>query len=114
MTRRTAWIEALEQIEQSLGQFLAAVPDPPPGEPAAADGPPPWQDALRRLEEHQTALQAGTAAAAGDAAAVEELLAAAEGELQGWLAASTAVRGECRRRAAEDRVAGAECERSPG
>jgi hypothetical protein len=91
MTRRAAWIEALEQIEKSLGQFQAAVADPSPEEPAA-DRPPPWQDALRRLEEHQAALQASTAAAVRDAAAVEELLAATAADLQGWLAASAGVR----------------------
>ena len=92
MTRRTAWIQALEQIERSLGEFQATVADPPPEEPAPADRPPPLRDAMRRLEEHQAALLASTAAAAQDAAAVEELLAATEGDLQGWLAASAAVR----------------------
>ena len=92
MTRRAAWIQALEQIEQSLGQFQAAVADPPPGETPPADAPPPWQDALRRLEEHQAALQASVAAAAGDAAAGDALLAGTAHDLQTWLAGGAAVR----------------------
>jgi hypothetical protein len=92
MTRRTEWIQALEQIEQSLVQFQAAIADLPPQEPAPADRPPPWQNALRRLEEHQTALQVSIAAAARDAAAVEDLLAGAARDLQEWLAGSAAVR----------------------
>lgn len=92
MTRRSAWIQALEQIEQSLEQFQAAIADPAPEEPAVADQPPPWQDALRRLEEHQAALQASITAAARDAATVEQLLAATAADVQGWLAASAGVR----------------------
>jgi hypothetical protein len=81
-----AWLEVLDQIEESLRRSLERVPEPPP--PAKLGGPVN----LARLDERLRFWQAYLDRTEDNAARVEELLAAEEAPLAEYRAALAGLR----------------------
>jgi sugar-specific transcriptional regulator TrmB len=94
MSRAVAWEQVLDQIEASLTQTIAAVPEPPPLPPAEppADWEAAWQSSVRELQERLQRLEAAARKAENNANALDAVLKSNAAALQRWLDAAAEVR----------------------
>jgi hypothetical protein len=96
-----AWLQVLKDMQQSLTQALAAVPEPTDKSSSSVQRLPPWQATLERLNRRLGELETCSRKAIQSAEARDDDLAASMDGLRKWLADAGANRQALAERSGE-------------